>query len=136
MPPDKRSSSIPSQTVVIFRGAIGMALGAAIGYGLYRLMLQYGFYALAIPGAIMGLGCGFTSRVYSPRLGLISGLAAIPLTLVSEWWHFPFMADDSLSYFLGHLTELKAGTWILGVLGVLLAAWFGLGRPPEPVFEK
>lgn len=136
MPSDKRSNSGPSQTVVLFRGVFGMAIGAALGYGLYRILLTYGFYALAIPGAIMGLGCGFASRVYSPRLGLINGLAAIPLTLVSEWWHFPFADDGSLSYFLGHLTQLKAGTWILGILGILLAAWFGLGRPPEPVYER
>lgn len=136
MPSGKRSSSGPSQAVVLLRGVFGMAIGAVVGYGLYRILLPYGLYALAIPGAIMGLGCGFASRVYSPRLGLISGLAAIPVTLISEWWHFPFVDDGSLSYFLGHLTQLKTGTWILGILGILLAAWFGLGRPPEPVYER
>ncbi|MBX3420836.1 MAG: hypothetical protein KF752_04690 [Pirellulaceae bacterium] len=115
------------------RGLIGIAVGAVGGYFAYVWLLQYGLYALAVPGALMGLACGFLSKCYSPKLGFIAALAAVPVSIYCEWTQFPFTQDGSLGYFVSNLAQLKGGTWIMGLVGVFFSFWFGLGHPPEKV---
>ena len=52
--------------------------------------------------------------------------------MLAKWKAFPFIADDSFVYFLTHLHQLKSVTLIMLVLGIVFAAWFGLGRPKAP----
>lgn len=73
-------------------GAIG---GAVIGYIGFSLMMKMGLYALVLPGAMIGLGCGAQSGAHSWPLAIFAGLTALCLTVFIEWHFFPFVADES-----------------------------------------
>jgi hypothetical protein len=110
------------------RGLLGAAVGGVIGYFLFAFLVRQGFYALAMPGALLGLACGYASGIRSLPLAAISGAAAFLLQILLEWKFFPFVADESLTYFLTHLHHLRPATLMMMALGVLFAIWFGLGR--------
>lgn len=106
-------------------GAIGGAVAGAIGFWL---MLQLGLYALIIPGAMIGLGCGAQSGAPSIPLAIIAAVMALCLTIFIEWYFFPFNADGSFGYFLRHLNELQPGTKLMAAAGTFAGFWFGRGR--------
>jgi Ca2+/Na+ antiporter len=115
----------------IVRAILGGAVGAILGYAIYAWLVGQGFYALAIPGAALGLGCGLTTRRSSLATGLACGVLGVLLGLLSEGRFFPFVKDNSLSYFISHASELKPVTWIMMAVGGIFAAYFGLGRDPK-----
>ena len=115
----------------VIRAILGGAVGAIVGYAIYAWLVGQGFYALAIPGAALGLGCGLTTRRNSLPTGLACGVLGVLLGLLSEWRSFPFVKDDSLRYFISHAAELKPVTWIMISAGGIFAAYFGWGRDPK-----
>jgi hypothetical protein len=115
----------------VVRAVLGGAVGAIVGYAMYAWLVGQGFYALAIPGAALGLGCGLTTRRSSLPTGLACGVLGVLLGLFSEWLNFPFVKDDSVSYFISHASELKPVTWIMIAAGGIFAAYFGRGRDPK-----
>ena len=106
----------------------GTIAGAVLGYLGFLLMVKTGFYAMVIPGAMIGLGCGAQSGARSLALGIMAAVVTICLSVFIEWKFFPFIADDSFSYFLAHLNELKVQTKLLIVAGTFAGFWFGRGR--------
>lgn len=112
------------------RGLLGLLVGGVAGYYLFQWLISQGFYALAIPGAVMGLACGYASRIYSPVLAGACGVSAVLLSAFCEW--NSLVTDDSFVYFLSHLYQLRGVTLIMFVLSIVFAAWFGLGRPKLP----
>lgn len=130
-PASGNSSINSSRAGAYLRGAIGAVLGGAFGFGLcWFLCVKMGLYAVAMPGAFLGLGCGTLSRVRSIPLGLACMVAGFALGVVSEWFLFSFTADDSLGYFLKNLSQVGNPNrmWTFIGLGTLFAGWFGLGR--------
>lgn len=109
-------------------GAVGAAIGGIIGLFLFGWLVRQQFYALILPGAMLGVGCGMASRIRSRGLGLACAVAAIGLGIYAEWSSFPFKADESLGFFLRNLTNLKPITLILIVLGAVFAYSTGTGR--------
>lgn len=109
-------------------GLVGGAAGGILGYFLFFLIARQGFYAIALPGALVGLGCGAMSGRSSTVLGIVSAVAGLLLGIVTEWRFAPFIADKSLLYFVKHLHTLPSVTQILILAGVFLAFWFGRGR--------
>jgi hypothetical protein len=115
--------------VAHIRGLLGLLVGGVAGYYLFQWLISQGFYALAIPGAVMGLACGYASRIYSPVLAVACGLSAVLLSAFCEWKARPFVdGDGSFMYFLTHMHQLTGLTLIMFVLSIVFAAWFGLGR--------
>lgn len=114
--------------VAHLRGLVGAAIGAVVGYFIFSWMLRQGFYALAFPGALVGLGCGYASQIRSTPLAAICGLITLPLLLLLEWKFRAFVVDDSLNYFVTHIHQLSSVTHLMLLLGVVFAIWFGLGR--------
>ena len=108
-------------------GVVGAVLGGVAGYFVFRWIAGQGFYALILPGATVGLGCGVLSRGRSHALGVVCGLLAVPVGLLAEWRLEPFVADESLGYFLKHLHQLQPITIIMIVVGTALAYWMGVG---------
>ena len=106
-------------------GAIG---GAVLGYIGFWLMLQLGLYALILPGAMIGLGCGAQSGAPSVPLAVFAALLALCVTVFVEWQFFPFLADDSFVYFVKNLGDLKPGTKLMLAAGTFAGFWFGRGR--------
>jgi nitrogen fixation-related uncharacterized protein len=101
---------------------VGAAVGGAIGYFAFGWILRSGFYALVLPGGLMGLGATL-GRVRSLPLAVALAIAAVILGFFAEWSFRPFAKDDSLNYFLAHLGDLTPVTIIMIGVGALVAFW-------------
>lgn len=109
-------------------GATGGFLGGCLGFFLFSLMAKQGFYAIALPGALIGLGCGCLSGRKSLFLGILCAVLGLLVGIATEWRFAPFAEDEGFCFFLLHLHKLSRVTQILISLGALLAFWFGRGR--------
>ena len=126
-PPKQELNSGDPFTVI--RGAAGALAGAVIGFAVFTLLRKYfGLYAIAIPGALVGLICGYCTRRRSLVLGIVCAAVAAVTMIFAEWWNFPFIKDESLVFFLQNLGDLKARFWLSLLLGGGLAFWLGMGN--------
>ncbi|MEZ6060383.1 MAG: hypothetical protein R3C19_08485 [Planctomycetaceae bacterium] len=117
-------------------GILGSAVGAAIGFMLFFVLAQQGLYALALPGAAVGIACGWLSGGRSIPLGVVCAVVAFALGVVIEWKSDPFPADESFSYFVTHLHQLKRVTQIMLAVGAVFGFWFGIGRDRDIGFSE
>jgi hypothetical protein len=123
-------------------GLIGAVLGGLLGYFAFCWILNEGLYALALPGTLLGAGCGLMARHTSVLRGMLCGVAAVALGLYAEWDQFPFEKDQSLGFFLAHVGKLRMYTYLMLLIGALLGFYFGKGtlrdgrsperQPPQP----
>jgi hypothetical protein len=118
-----------SDPLVIVRGIAGALAGGVLGVVVFTLLVRYvGVYAMAIPGALVGLGGGNAARRRSLVLGILCAALAAVAMIISEWWNFPWQKDESLGFFLRNLGQLSTLFWISLLLGGGLAFWFGQGN--------
>jgi len=114
-------------------------IGAVIGHFGFMWIARQGFYALALPGVLVGFAGGWFLERRSPLFAAVCALIALAAGIVSEWRLRPFLKDDSFGYFIAHVADLRPVSILLIVLGAVFAAWFGLGRrraaPAEPPKE-
>jgi hypothetical protein len=94
----------------------GACVGGALGFFGFYLLAKQGFYALVLPGGLLGLCAGIVPT-RSILVAVVCGLAATALGLFTEFHFFPFVADESLGYFLSHLGSLKPVTWLMIAVG-------------------
>lgn len=106
-------------TLLVLCGAL---VGGTLGYLAFFWVAAQGFYALALPGGLLGLGAG-VQKNRSILVAIGCGLAATALGLFTEWRYAPFLDDDSLGYFLGHVGELKPVTLVMILVGGLVGFW-------------
>ncbi len=118
--------SIPLRDLSL--GVLGSIVGASLGYYLLHFLAQQGFYAIVLPGALTGLGCGSLSRHRSMLLGIVCAVVGAMAGILGEWNIAPFIKDDSLGYFLTHLHQVRPLSQFLILVGSLMAFWFGMGR--------
>lgn len=111
-------------------GLIGAIGGGVVGYLAFGWISDQGFYAGALPGALIGIGCGLLVRNESVVRGVLCGVAGVAWGFFCEWSQFPFAKDESLGFFLGHLHKLSSITLLLIGLGGFLSYWFGRGQMP------
>jgi len=102
--------------------------GGVIGHFAFLWIARQGFYALALPGVLIGCAAGWSLRQRSATSAIICALLALAAGIISEWRVHPFIKDGSLGYFIQHLQDLRPFTIILILLGAIFAAWFGMGR--------
>lgn len=123
-------------------GLLGAAVGGALGFYTFGWLEDHGFYGLAIPGAFLGLGCGLLARHRSVRRGVFCALAALALSLFTEWKFHPFQDDPSLVFLLRHVQDLSPVTLLMMGIAMIVAFWVGQdagfggtlwSRPPRPV---
>jgi hypothetical protein len=106
----------------------GAVLGGVLGYAGFIWAAQYGFYAMVLPGALLGLGSGWLGGDRCPVRGVVCGALALGLGLFCEWRAHPFIKDPGFAYFLAHIPNLQPVTLLMIVLGAAFGGWFGLGR--------
>src|ERR1700722_16525843 len=102
-------------------GLVGAAIGAAVGSSAFFLLTRLGFYALILPGAVLGLGCGALSGGKSNALGVACGVLGLGAGVLTEGRFEPFIIDGSLGYFVKHLGDLETMTKI----SILAGGGFG-----------
>jgi len=109
---------------------LGAVLGGLLGYVGFFWVVQQGFYGLILPGGLLGIGAGmFKSR--SRYVSVVCGLLAFALGFFTEWRFAPFVADDSLGYFVAHMHQLKPITLIMIGAGALIGFWVPFRRSQE-----
>ena len=130
--PSRNMSGTSFDPLTVVRGLLGAILGAVLGYFAFRLLIKQGIYAMVLPGALVGIGCGLAMQREFKPLGVVSAVIALVLGVFLEWQFLPFRADKSLSYFLTHLHQVKPFDLLMIALGTAAAYWFGVGRPGRP----
>src|SRR4051812_27019832 len=88
-------------------GLAGALVGGVVGYFLVGWLAKQGFYGVALPGVLLGVGAGLLAKQPSPSLAITCGIMALALGVFTEWKLFPFIADGTFRYFLTHLSALK-----------------------------
>jgi hypothetical protein len=128
-----KPAALPVNPVVNFAlGLAGAAAAGALGYVAFSWLAQQGFYGLALPGVLLGVGAGLTAQRRSLALAVVCGVSALALSLFAEWKHFPFIKDGSLGYFLSHLSDLRPLTLLMIALEASVDFGFpGAGEPSE-----
>jgi hypothetical protein len=106
-------------------GLVGAVVGGVLGFYTFGWLEDHGFYALAIPGAFLGLGCGLLAQHRSRPRGIACAVAALALMLFTEWKFHPFVDDRSFTFMLAHLKDLSPVTLLLIAIGVVIAYWVG-----------
>lgn len=106
---------------------MGLALlaavaGGVVGHFVFLWIARQGFYALALPGALVGIGASLVP-IRSVAVAVICGLLALLVGFLSEWRFAPFIADNSLAYFLAHIHQLRPVTLIMIGIGTIIGFW-------------
>lgn len=107
-----------NQTQIVAKGLLGAVLGGVVGYYAFLWIGSQGFYALPLPPVLLGWGAARAAGQKSVWLARLCAVAGLIVGLWSEWRFRPFLADNSLPYFLSHLHELEIITWLMLALGV------------------
>ena len=111
--------------------AIGIQIGVWLVEHDQKGVAEHGArktYALALPGALVGLGAA-AFKPSSKTLCIATGVLALAAGLFTEWSTAPFLADGSLLYFLGHVHELRPMTMIMIAIGVVAGFAIPLRKP-------
>jgi hypothetical protein len=95
-----------------------------VGYFVFGWLAHQGFYAVALPGVLLGIGAGMLRQRQSLAFSIACGIAALVLGILAEWKHFPYVADESLGYFLEHIRGRSPVTLIMIALGGFAGYWF------------
>jgi hypothetical protein len=104
---------------------VGAVAGGVLGYYTFRWIYDHGFYGMMIPGALLGLGCGILAPGRSHLRGLLCAVAAVALSLFTEWKTRPFIKDGSLDFFLKNIPSLNPMALVMIVAGAFFAYWLG-----------
>src|SRR5204863_7994891 len=121
---DSPRSAPPESPLLVL---IGAAAGGIAGYTLFWYAEKWGFYAIVLPRALLGIGAGL-ARNRSVPVALVCGLLAFGLGLFTEWRHHPFVRDGRIEYFITHIHELTPITLGLIGLGGFIGFWMPFRR--------
>jgi hypothetical protein len=106
---------------------IGAVVGGLVGYFGFLWIARQGFYALVVPGALLGAGASlFPNRPTAICIGC--AVLALALGILAEWRVAPFLGEVSLGYFLAHVRQLKPITLIMLAAGAFIGFWAPFSR--------
>ena len=123
-----RSAMQVSSGTAWARGVLGAVLGAVAGYYVFLWLLTQGYYGLAMPAILLGVGFGIFARRSMISGGLFCAVGGLVLMIYCEWSKWPFVKDESLQYFVKNIFSLKPVTLGSMAIGMAGAFWFGKGR--------
>jgi hypothetical protein len=122
--PEQSNPKPASEAQAWLRGLLGAAAGGVVGYFIFSWLVGQGFYALALPGVLLGVGAAWMGRSRCLPFALLCGFVGLGLGIFSEWAQFPFTQDHGLGYFLAHVFDLRPMSLILIAFGGAAAFWF------------
>jgi hypothetical protein len=105
----------------------GALAGGALGHFAFFWLASQGFYALILPGGLLGLGAGLV-RNRSVAVAVVCGLLATALGVFTEYRFAPFAADKSFPFFVSHLFDLRPLTLLLIAAGGAIGFWVPFRR--------
>jgi hypothetical protein len=126
--PEQRSKSRGPLGLAMVRGIVGGTVGGVLGYFVFDWALTQGYYALVLPGSLVGIGCGLASGRKLLALGILSAIGALLVGALADW---NSLANPSPTIWEHAATLLQANrrmTAILILVSVVLAFYFGIGR--------
>jgi hypothetical protein len=106
---------------------IGAVAGGLIGYFGFLWIARQGFYALVLPGGLVGFGAGLSPNK-STAVCLVCGFLALTAGFLAEWKFAPFISDGTVGYFVTHLHQLQPITLIMIALGGFIGFWVPFRR--------
>ena len=112
------------RSVLVLMAAVG---GGLMGYLGFLWITRQGFYALVLPGGLLGVGASLIAN-RSTALCIVCGLLALARGVVAEWQFAPFIRDGSLGYFITHIHQLKPITAIMIAAGAFIGFWAPFSR--------
>ena len=116
------------QWILVLVGAIA---GGLVGLFGFLWIARQGFYMLALPGGLLGVGASlFPNR--STIICVVCGLAGLAVGLLAEWQYAPFIKDGSLGYFLTHVHQLRPITLVMLIAGAVIGFWVPFSRRKNP----
>jgi hypothetical protein len=111
-----------------FLGTLGAFVGGIAGYFLFGWLLGRGMYAMVVPGALIGLGCGLLLGKRSHLMGINCAIAALVVAVICQWKFLPFAKDDSLEFLLRNFHHIPGTQLFMMLAGAVVAWWCGQGR--------
>jgi hypothetical protein len=117
---------VPKTLLQIAASTVGAVLGGILGYAAFFWVTRHGFYALALPGIFLGLGCGALSFGKSRVRGAVCGIVGLLLCIYTEWKFVdPDATKTSFIELAVHFPNQGTVTMILAAVGAIAAFWFG-----------
>lgn len=110
----------------------GALAGGILGYFLFLWIARHGFYALMLPGGLVGVGGAIFAKHRSIPRGVLCGIIALVTGLFCEWRFERFIEDDSFGYWVTHLHKLSPITLLMIAGGAVFGYWFSVGREGTP----
>ena len=108
--------------------SVGCAIaGGVLGHFVFLWLARHGFYALLVPGGLVGFGGGVLARTRSIHRGIIRAVLALLAGILAEWRLAPFVADTGFGYFFTHLQNLNAVTVLLIAAGTVCGYYLSVG---------
>ncbi len=111
-------------------GCVGAIVGVVVGALVTNLAAKSNIYALIAVGPLAGYGARLLANLGARRTDLFLGIMAAVISLAggiwTEWWVWPFLADNTLPYFVQHLAEVKPIDLLVIGVGAAIAfflAW-------------
>ena len=112
---------------------VGALFGGILGFVTVGWLARQGLYSVLLPGAFMGIGALIGKGYRGAIIPFLLGPLGIVAVYLAEWHYFPFIKDDSLSYFSQNLSSLKPVTHMLAVFGGLIAFWVPFVNQAKPL---
>jgi hypothetical protein len=114
---------MPRYMISNLLGLVGAILGGVVGFYTFRWLLDHGFYGLIVPGAFLGLGCSLLARHPSTARGVGCGIAALVLSLFTDWYFTN--TNASFTDFVRDGKNYSSVTLLMIGIGTLVAFWVG-----------
>ena len=118
----------PLRPHTIALALLAAAVGGGVGYFAFFWIAKQGLYAIMLPTALVGLGTGLCVTSRSQPLAIAGAIGGLALGLFTEWKFAPFIVDNSLSYFIKHVYQLKPVTLLMLAIGTVASYRLALGR--------
>ena len=115
---------------------VGAVVGGVVGYYGFFWIAGQGYYAMVLPGGMIGVGAAL-GRSKSIVPAILCCIAAIGLGLFVDWKFEPFKDDGSFGFYIHHVAELQPVTMLMIAAGAFVAFWIPFRRmEPRPAAAK